>query len=92
MRRYDARDLVGLLQDVIVLAPQDAARIEAALRQRFGGSVVHIAERPPVTVADIDAGLRNRKPVALIAKETGVSRATIYRMLRTGKSLKTDPR
>jgi DNA invertase Pin-like site-specific DNA recombinase len=63
-------------------ADQNAsARVEAALRRELGGQQVRIAERPPITVEAINAGLRERKPVRVIAAELGVSRATLYRHL-----------
>lgn len=90
-------DAVGRILHVIgTVAPMDhaaIARVEAALRNEFGGSAVRIEARAPVTLEQIDAGLRQRKPVAVIAEEVGLSRATIYRMLgkkRAGNRKKRD--
>lgn len=88
MRRDYASEIVGLVSEVASLEPAVAARIDAELRQRFAGTELRIAERPPLTLEQIDAGLRERKSVREIAGERGVSRATIYRMLGSGKSLR----
>lgn len=57
------------------------SRADQAIRREFGGTAMRIQPRAPVTIDQIDAGLRLRKPVAMIAAEVGLSRATIYRML-----------
>lgn len=57
------------------------ARCDQAIRREFGGAALRIQPKAPVTIDDIDARLRQRKPVAMIAAEVGLSRATIYRML-----------
>ena len=68
------------------IAPEALARADQAIRREFGGEALRIQPKAPVTMGDIDMRLRQRKPVALIASEMGISRATIYRML--GKSKK----
>lgn len=76
-----------ILEIVGAVAKVDASalsRADQAIRREFGGTAVRIQPRAPVTLEQIDAGLRQRKPVAMIAAEVGLSRATIYRML--GKS------
>jgi DNA invertase Pin-like site-specific DNA recombinase len=63
-------------------------RLDGEIRARFGGQQVRIDRKPPPvrpTLDDIDARLRDRKPVTAISAELGVSRATIYRMLNTGR-------
>ena len=67
-----------------------AARLETELRKRHGGQLVKI-ERPVVTYETITEGLRQGKPVARIATETGVSRATLYRRLKARKSHTVSP-
>ena len=86
-QRDDAPELIGLVNEIVGLQGADARRLDAALRARYGGEAVRIAERPPVTLGEIDAGLRERKPVRVIAEEVGLSRATIYRMLGNRKNL-----
>lgn len=73
-----------LLEIVGTVAHVDQAalsRADQAIRREFGGLQMRIQPRAPVTIDQIDAGLRQRKPVALIAAEFGLSRATIYRMI-----------
>ncbi len=67
-----------------------ASRLESELRKRHGGQLVKI-ERPLVTYEMISEGLRQSKPVARIADEIGVSRATLYRRLKARKSHSTSP-
>jgi DNA invertase Pin-like site-specific DNA recombinase len=69
-----------------------APRIEAELREQLGGQRIRIDPRPPVTRERIDSELRQRKTVAIIASELGVSRATVYRRLGTGGCRKRDAR
>ncbi len=71
-------EIVGTVAQVDALA---LSRVDQAIRREFGGAELRIQARPPVTMAQIDEGLRARKPVAMIATEVGLSRATIYRML-----------
>lgn len=71
-------EIVGTVAQVDALA---LTRADQAIRREFGGTAVRIHPRAPVTLEQIDAGLRQRKPVAMIAFEVGLSRATVYRML-----------
>lgn len=88
MTDYTAR-IAAIVCQALAADPRAVPRAEAALRRELGGRQVRIAERPappPITVDAINAGLRQRKPVAAIAQEMGCSRATIYRHLaRPGK-------
>lgn len=61
--------------------PNAAHKLAAELRQTYGGQKVTILPREPITVAVIDAALRQGKQVRAIAHEMGCSRATIYRHL-----------
>ena len=72
-------EIVGTVAQVDPLA---LSRADQAIRREFGGTAMRIQPRAPVSLEQIDAGLRQRKPVAIIAAEVGISRATIYRMLR----------
>lgn len=71
-------EIVGAVARVDAVA---LSRADQAIRREFGGTAMRIQPRAPVTMEQIDAGLRLRKPVAMIAAEAGLSRATIYRML-----------
>lgn len=88
MKRIDfACEIVGLMREVGGVDPAAACKVEIELRRRYGGKVLQIERRPVVTIDDVNSALRQRKPVRVIAAETGLSRSTIYRMLGT-KSLK----
>lgn len=77
-----------ILEIVIAHTHIDAtvlSRLDKAIRQEFGGSSLKVQHRPPVTIEQINEGLRQRKPVAAIAVDLQLSRATVYRMI--GRSL-----
>lgn len=76
-----AARIAAIACQALAAEPAASARIEAALRRELGGQQFRIAERPPVTLAAIDAGLRERKPMRVIAAELGVCRQTLYRHL-----------
>lgn len=86
-----AQQFAALAAEVAGMDAAAARRIEAALREQHGGRSVRILPEPvraAPTRADVDAGLRQGKPVRVIAQEFGVHRATLYRLLkrRPGKS------
>lgn len=81
-----------ILEVVGSVAQLDAAalsRADQAIRREFGGAAMRIQQKAPVTIQDIDMRLRARKPVAVIAHEVGLSRATVYRMLSRKYAKKT---
>jgi DNA invertase Pin-like site-specific DNA recombinase len=80
MTDYAAR-IAAIACQALAADPSARENVEAALRRELGGKQVRIAERAPITVEVINAGLRARKPVAVIAQELGCSRATLYRHL-----------
>lgn len=89
MNRPDfVNEVVALAQQIGVLDPVGSQQLDQELRTRFGGDRVRIASVAPLTIEKIDAGLRARKPVAWIAAEEGVSRATIYRLLTNNSQKK----
>ena len=75
-------EIVGTVAQVDALA---LSRADQAIRRELGGTAMRIQPRAPVSLEQIDAGLRQRKPVAVIASEVGLSRATVYRMLGKGR-------
>jgi len=88
-----AADFAALVREVVPAVDAVAAeRLEAELRRRYGGDRVLILERRPVTVEQINDRLRARVPVAAMVDDLGVSRATIYRMLGTGRRKKSQGR
>lgn len=88
MKRTDfVSEVTGLMREVGGIDPASAAKVEVELRRRYGGKMIQIERRPIVTLDDVNSALRQKKPVRLIAAETGLSRSTIYRMLGS-KSLK----
>lgn len=88
MKRDAVQQILQIVGSVANVDRQTLARADSAIRSELGGQAVRIQYRAPVTIEDIDDRLRQRKPVALIAVEVGLSRATVYRMLgkRTKKS------
>ena len=86
MKRDFATEFVALAREVAAVSPDAGARLESELRQRYAGEPIRIAERPPVTPERVDELLRQRKPVRVVAADLGVSRATIYRLLKPRKS------
>lgn len=81
MRSDFVLEVVALARETAGLDDRTAREMEARLRHAHGGRTVKIAERAPVTLAYIDAQLRERKTVRMIAGDAGVSRATIYRII-----------
>lgn len=81
MKHDHAADIARAAADVLALTPQARNLLENELRQKFGGEVLRIHDRPPVTVERVNAALLARKPVVAIAAEMGLHRSTIYRML-----------
>lgn len=78
-----------LLQVVGEVTQMDRAalsRADQAIRREFGGKAMRIQPRAPLTIEQIDAELRQRKTVAVIADEVGISRSTIYRMLERNRA------
>lgn len=74
-------EFIALARDVAGVDPQAAKRLGDGIRHAYGGQKVIILPREPITLEQIDGGLRQGKPVRLIATELGCSRATIYRHL-----------
>lgn len=81
MKTDAVQQILEIVGSVANVDPLAMLRADRAIRREFGGTALKIQVRPPVTIEQVDAGLRARKPVALIAAEAGVSRSTIYRML-----------
>lgn len=73
--------ILEIVGSVAAIDKNALLRADSAIRSELGGQAVRIQHRAPVTLDDIDDRLRQRKPVAAIAMEVGLSRATIYRML-----------
>ena len=81
MKPDAVQQILKVVGETAGIEPQALARCEQAIRREFGGAALRIQPRAPITIDDIDARLRQRKPVAAISVELGLSRATIYRML-----------
>lgn len=93
MNRPDhAAELAQAAAEVLALPPQAAALLASEFRHRFGGEVLRIPERAPVTPDLIDARLRAGASVSRIAAETGLHRSTVYRLLaRDGLKSRAKP-
>lgn len=81
-----AAQIAQAVGEVLALDTMASGRVAEAIRERFGGQRLRIEAVAPVTLEAVDAGLRERKPVAVIAGEVGVHRSTIYRLLGRKKS------
>jgi hypothetical protein len=90
MKPDAVQQILEIVGSVAQIDASALSRADQAIRREFGGCQMRIQPRAPVTMEQIDAGLRQRKPVAMIAYEVGLSRATIYRMLgrKAGKNRK----
>lgn len=86
MKPDAVQQILEIVSSVVQIDASAISRADQAIRREFAGTALRIQPKAPVTIDDIDAKLRARKPVAVIAHEVGLSRATIYRML--GKSRK----
>ena len=86
MKADAVQEILKIVGEVTCADPAALLRADQAIRREFGGYALRIQPRAPVTLEQIDAGLRQRKPVAVIASEVGLSRATIYRMLGRGRA------
>lgn len=80
------RFVAQLYETVPDLDPRDRKRIKgfvAKLRQEFGGDRVYV--RKDVTVVRRERALElfNGRNASEVARELGVSRATVYRLLKT---------
>ena len=75
--------LTRLAQHLPELQPDVRHKIEASLRQEWGGTKSYVAKRfgAATTAARLSAGLRQKLPLKECFAQTGVSRATGYRLL-----------
>ena len=79
-------DFLARLQQLAPEIPaQTRQRLEAGLRQDWGGTEPYVANRPSRAQAAQRLGeaLRSRKPLAQCFAEQGISRRTGYRLLST---------
>lgn len=81
-------DAVHKIVDVVAratdMAPSLRSTIEKALRNEFAGQRLFVptAPRQYLTIEEVNEQLRRRMSVRDIAQSSGVSRQTIYRMLK----------
>jgi transcriptional regulator of acetoin/glycerol metabolism len=78
-------ELVSVVNEVTPLQEAERARIADSIRHRFGGDRVWIRATVPVceriNVSQVAVALRE-KSVSTIAAEHGISRNTLYRLLK----------
>jgi hypothetical protein len=77
-------DFLGRLQQLVPDIPAEAAaKLEAGLRQSWGGTEPYVGKRPScqTKVALLANGLRDRKPLRDVFAQAGVSRSAGYRLL-----------
>lgn len=86
MRQPDVLDrLMSKLQDLHPIPEKEAAELHAALREEFGGERSTIYKRSAAEKAKmVNTALRklNGHNATEIARELGVSRATVYRYIK----------
>jgi len=88
MKPDAVQQLLAVVGSVTQIDAAALLKADTAIRREFAGAALRIQPRAPVTIEDIDTRLRARKPVAVIACEVGLSRATVYRMLGKSRSKK----
>ena len=79
------QELLRVVGEAAQIDAQALARCEQAVRREFGGATLRIQPRAPITIADIDGMLRQRRPVSAIAPQLGISRATVYRIIERSR-------
>ena len=80
MKRDPVQEIVAIVDRLRPLGESRPA-VEAAIRREFGGEEIRIPRRAPVTLEAVNAGLYAGLPVREVARDLGISRATVYRML-----------
>lgn len=86
-----AAQFAALACEIAGADPSRVQLLEHELRRRYGSTCVRITPRPPVTLERINARLQAGLKVREIARETGLSRSTIYRHLGRRKSQRKPP-
>ena len=77
-------ELVGIVQRFAAVDAAAAQRIETEVRCRFGGQRVAISAKSAtksVTYNMVDERIRRRMSINEVARDLGVSRSTIYRLI-----------
>lgn len=85
MKEDFVAELISVVAEVAPLGEGDRTRLADTIRQRFGGDRVWIRSTVPVSerisVAQVASELR-QKSVSVIAVEHGISRNSLYRLLK----------
>jgi DNA invertase Pin-like site-specific DNA recombinase len=84
-------DLLRIVSEATRIDAATLARAEPAIRAEFGGSIVRIQPKAPITIEAIDQRLRQRMSVSQIADDVDCSRATIYRIIERARGRKKQP-
>ena len=86
MKRDFATEFVALAREVAAVSPDAGARLSPSCASGTPGRRSASPSGPCHAGARRRAAARQRKPVRVVAADLGVSRATIYRLLKPRKS------
>lgn len=78
-------DVIDRFTDVMIASGVDidcATRISRSVRQEFCGGLVYVAKRSELDKARMVDDIKNNIPQDKIAKKYGISKITVYRMMR----------
>ena len=81
-------DLIALARQLTGISADDAAALESAVRDRWGGDRPYIAKRDEKRRSERNAAIRSDRQrgdaVTLLAQRYGLSRHTVWRVLAMG--------
>lgn len=78
-------DVIDRFTDVMIANGIDtvcAAKISRSVRQEFCGGLVYVAKRSELDKTRMVDDIKNNIPQDKIAKKYGISKITVYRMMR----------
>jgi len=85
-------DVIDRFTDVMIANGIDtvcATRISRSVRQEFCGGLVYVAKRSELDKARMVEDIKHNIPQDKIAKKYGISKITVYRMMRKIRGSRT---